>query len=274
MVINALMHGNEISGAQALIKLLHQGPKPRRGKLTLVLANTAAFNAFASSQPPGGRFVDVDMNRLWSPHLWDDGNDSSEHRRARDLWPVFAQADYLLDLHSMQSQSAPMMLCGATRKARKFAARLGCPGMVVADAGHANGRRLIDCPPFAIEEAAPIALLLEAGQHNAPQSVDTAYQACLRLLELTGLAEASAPLGPIEPDILMVSDAILVQHGPFSFARPFKGLDVIDRRRTIIAIDGGLPIRTPYDECILIMPSPRVPIGHVAVRLAQRIRQP
>ena len=41
------------------------------------------------------------------------------------------------------------------------------------------------------------------------------------------------------------------------------------RRHTLIATDGTLEIRTPHDECLLVMPSLRPSRGHTAVRLAR-----
>ena len=38
---------------------------------------------------------------------------------------------------------------------------------------------------------------------------------------------------------------------------------------TLIALDGEQEIRTPHDDCLLVMPSPRVLRGHTAVRLAR-----
>jgi hypothetical protein len=45
---------------------------------------------------------------------------------------------------------------------------------------------------------------------------------------------------------------------------------VIPRAGTLIARDGEAEIHTPHDDCMLVMPSPRVMRGHVAVRLARR----
>ena len=38
---------------------------------------------------------------------------------------------------------------------------------------------------------------------------------------------------------------------------------------TVIAYDGTRPIRTPYDDCVLIMPSRRLAPGLTAVRLGR-----
>jgi hypothetical protein len=37
----------------------------------------------------------------------------------------------------------------------------------------------------------------------------------------------------------------------------------------VIAHDGDQPIRTPHDDCLLVMPSLRPSRGHTAVRLAR-----
>jgi hypothetical protein len=66
-----------------------------------------------------------------------------------------------------------------------------------------------------------------------------------------------------------VTDAVTVNGGPFRFTRDFQGLEVIPEAGTIIAYDGTRPIRTPYDDCILIMPSRRLAPGLTAVRLGQ-----
>jgi hypothetical protein len=51
--------------------------------------------------------------------------------------------------------------------------------------------------------------------------------------------------------------------------RPFAGGDVVPRRDTLIALDGMAEIRTPHDDCLLVMPSLRPSRGHTAVRLAR-----
>ena len=55
----------------------------------------------------------------------------------------------------------------------------------------------------------------------------------------------------------------------FAFVQTFHGGDIIPRRNTLIAMDGDTEIRTPHDECLLVMPSLRPSRGHTAVRLAR-----
>jgi hypothetical protein len=59
-------------------------------------------------------------------------------------------------------------------------------------------------------------------------------------------------------------------HTPgFTFMRSFRGGEVVPRRNTLIALDGETEIRTPHDDCLLVMPSLRTTPGHTAVRLAR-----
>ena len=60
-----------------------------------------------------------------------------------------------------------------------------------------------------------------------------------------------------------------VGDGRFRFADEFHGLEVIPQAGTVIAYDGARPIRTPYDDCVLIMPSRRLAPGLTAVRLGR-----
>ncbi len=50
---------------------------------------------------------------------------------------------------------------------------------------------------------------------------------------------------------------------------PVRGLQTIARAGTPYAIDGDTAIRTPHDECVLIMPTRRPRKGETAVRLGR-----
>ena len=43
------------------------------------------------------------------------------------------------------------------------------------------------------------------------------------------------------------------------------------RHRTLIGRDNGHEVRTPYDDCVLIMPSRRLARGQTAVRLGRYV---
>ena len=112
VLVTALTHGNEICGAIALDRLLRAGLGPRQGKLTLAFDNVAAYHSFNPRYPVASRFVDEDFNRLWDEATLDSDRQSTELTRARALRPFVDSADFLLDIHSMQHATAPLMLAG------------------------------------------------------------------------------------------------------------------------------------------------------------------
>jgi succinylglutamate desuccinylase len=266
VAVVALIHGNEIAGALLLDRLLRQELRPLRGRLTLVFANLAAFARFDPADPTGSRFLDEDLNRIWDPALLDGPRRSRELRRARELRPVFETVDVLLDLHSMLWPSDPLMLTGISPESRRLAVTLGEPPLVVLDEGHAAGLRLIDYPRFAAEGRA--AILLEAGPHWEEPTIQLMEACTMRLLRRLGLllpTLSSPPPGRLARVTRTVTAAT---HG-FTFLRDFRGGEVVARRNTLIALDGEVEIRTPHDDCLLVMPSPRVLRGHTAVRMAR-----
>ncbi|MCW2245706.1 putative deacylase [Azospirillum fermentarium] len=276
-LINAILHGNEIAGAAAIGRLLRLGLRPARGRLTLVLANTAAYHRFDPAHPYASRFLDEDMNRLWTGSVLDGPRTSQELRRARQLRPFYESADALLDLHSMGGESPPMILCGMQPRGRELARRMGAPGWVVADAGHAAGRRLIEHGPFADPGGTAAAVLVECGQHWRPETAAMAETACLRFLLALDMLDrdrlpeplaAGLAASPAPPQrFVTVTHTVTAATGRFAFTQPLAGMEVVPVRGTVIAYDGAEPVATPYDACVMIMPARRVHVGQTAVRL-------
>src|SRR3546814_3259111 len=83
-MLTALSHGNGLCGAWALKTLLASGLRPRQGSLTLAFCNLAAFDRFDSANYLPARFVDEDMNRVWSDDKLADPA-TQERRRAAAL---------------------------------------------------------------------------------------------------------------------------------------------------------------------------------------------
>ncbi|CAH0232080.1 succinylglutamate desuccinylase/aspartoacylase family protein [Roseomonas sp. CECT 9278] len=270
VALTAIVHGNEIAGAVVLDRLLRRELRPARGRLSLVFCNLEAFARFDAADPTATRFLDEDMNRIWSAAELDGPRRSAELRRARELRPLFDSVDILADLHSMLWQSDPLILAGETDKAARLGLAVRVPQTVVADAGHVGGRRLIDYARFAAPDTAAAAVLIEAGDHWEAATVARMEEACERLLHLAGLAAPRAPL-PVVPSsrLARVSRTITAATRSFAFLRDFRGGEVIPRANTLIALDGDAEIRTPHDDCLMVMPTPMVPRGHTAVRLAR-----
>ncbi|HYZ33411.1 MAG TPA: succinylglutamate desuccinylase/aspartoacylase family protein, partial [Crenalkalicoccus sp.] len=275
VAVVALTHGNEIGGAVVLERWLRAGLQPARGRLSLVSANLAAYRRFDPNDPTASRFIDEDLNRLWDVETLEGGRQSCELRRARELRPLFDTVDVLLDLHSMLWPSDPLILCGRALQSRRLGLSLGIPPLVVADDGHSGGRRLIDYAPFASGDGARCGLLVEAGAHWEAVTVATMEATAAALLRRLSLVPPAHPALPPAPAVhapsrlAEVTRTITARHAEFTFLRPFRGGEVVRRRNTLIALDGEAEIRTPHDDCLLVMPSLRTAPGHTAVRLAR-----
>lgn len=262
VLVNALTHGNEVCGAIVLDELLRRGLRPKRGKLTLSFANIAAYRRFDPANPDAARFVDEDFNRIWSLDKLDGPASSLELRRARELRPLVDAADTLLDLHSMHEACAPLLLSGPLDKGIDFARLLGYPAHVIVDAGHAQGRRLRDYAGFGDPASPKNALLIECGQHWEIRAATVARQATARFLQQLRVVD-EADLAdwitlPFEAQqIIHVTNAVVADSMAFRFVADYRGLEVIKLAGTLIATDGACEIRTPYDDCVLVMPSLR-----------------
>jgi len=279
VLVTGLTHGNEICGAIALDRLFRAELKPRRGRLTLAFDNVAAYRRFNPRYPGASRYVDEDFNRLWDAATLDGPRQSSELDRARQLRPFVDAADFLLDIHSMQYATAPLMLAGTLAKSLDLARRVGIPELIVCDAGHAAGRRMRDYGGFGDPASAKTALLIECGQHWEQASAEIATEVMLHFLIAVGTLthDDAAPLaGPsfdAQPPqrVIEVTEAITITGTSFEFAGDFRGLEVLTPKGTLIGRADGHELLTPYDDCVLIMPSRRLARGQTAVRLGRFI---
>jgi len=277
VLVAALTHGNEICGAIAVDRLLRAGIRPRRGTLTLAFDNVAAYREFDPLYPVASRYIDEDFNRLWSPATLDGPRHSVELERARALRPFVDVADYLLDLHSMQYATAPLMLAGLLPRSRELARRIGIPELIMCDAGHAAGPRMRDYGGFGDPNSAKTALLIEAGQHWEKRAAEIATDVMLRFLIALDVVTRDdvAALGGPDFDAtprqrtIEVTEAITITGSQFDFAGDFRGLEVLPEKGMLIGRDDGRDVRTPYDNCVLIMPSRRLIRGQTAVRLGR-----
>ncbi|MDM9560906.1 succinylglutamate desuccinylase/aspartoacylase domain-containing protein [Bordetella petrii] len=276
LMVAALIHGNELCGAWALKDALAAGLRPRRGSLTMAFCNLQAFDSFDAARHDASRFVDEDMNRVWSAERLAQPQ-SCERQRALALRPWVERADWLLDLHSMHEPGAPLLLTGTLPRNIELARRLGAPAHVVVDAGHQDGVRMRDFGRFGdpgCEEAC--ALLVECGFHGEPAARAVALDMMARMLLAADIVDqADLPAGWLQPApdrqrVLEVTDAVVAPSMQVRFAQAWQGLETLEQAGSVIGWAGEQPIVTPYDRCTLIMPSLRqLKPGVTVVRLAR-----
>lgn len=280
VLVTALIHGNEHCGAWAVLAALKAGLRPRRGALTLAFCNLAAYDRFDPAAPAGSRFADQDLNRVWGTMAWRDGaKRSSEQRRALELLPFAERADWLLDLHSMQSSGPALVLTGLPQRHIALARQLGTPALVVADAGHLEGARLRDHGRFGDNGGAVNrSLLIECGFHGELAARDVAIDMLGRfLVASTVIDEGDVPAGwtrplPAAQQVVEVTEAVTAAAGePPRFAQRWATGQRLAEAGTLLGWNGGQPFHTRYADCTLIMPSSLVNVkpGNTIVRLAR-----
>lgn len=175
LVVGAL-HGNEPAGVLAgrrVLAALRERAPAIDGEVVFFVGNLQALAT-------GDRFVDRDLNRMWLPervetveHVADTTDLISEDRELRDLWAgIRSELDrarhgaILLDLHTSSAPGCPFMTVGDTLRNRTFALHFPLPLILGLE-------EQIDGPLLEfLNNLGLVTLGVEAGQHDAPSSVD------------------------------------------------------------------------------------------------------
>lgn len=269
VLVNALTHGNEFCGMVAVSSLLDSGVRPLVGTLTLSFANVAAYESFDAAQPFESRQLVHNLNRVWSSDWLDGEQDSPELRRARELRPVLAQADHVLDIHSTSQDVEPFWVyCGFPRNAA-VALALGSPSVhLVMPDGLGSGTPLIQYEKFGAANGGSAAMVVECGQHFRRSTGELATRVARGFLAHFGLlaAETAAPAAVQRRFQLL--QTCMVKTTEFRFTRPCIGFEVFAKGE-LIATDGADEIRAPCDDCTILMPTRAPVVGREAVYLAQ-----
>jgi len=169
------LHGNEPAGvlaAQRVLERMAEERPPIRGEVIAVAGNLAALQKRR-------RYVDLDLNRCWTAERLRDvrarggSGQSVEDREQEELLRILDDAVnhspgplVLLDLHTTSGDSPPFALMSDSLRNRRLAFYLPVP--VILGLEESIRGTLID---YAGDRGHR-AMVVEAGQHDAPGSVD------------------------------------------------------------------------------------------------------
>ncbi len=270
VLVNALTHGNEFCGMVAATHLLDSGVRPRVGTLTVSFANVAAYETFDPAQPFESRLLVHNLNRIWSPEWLDGPEDSPELRRARELRPVLAQADHLLDIHSTSQDVEPFWVYPGFARNGDVALAIGRPQVhLVMPDGLGSGTPLIQYGHFAGAGGTGAAMVVECGQHFRQASSDLATRVARAFLAYFGLIEPDVDATPAgESRRFELLQTYVVKTPEFRFSRPCVGFEVFAKGE-LIASDGPDEIRAPCDDCTILMPARVSIVGREGVYLSR-----
>jgi predicted deacylase len=268
VLINALTHGNEFCGMVAATHLLDQGVRPRVGTLTVSFANVAAYESFDPAQPLESRQLVHNLNRIWSEAWLDGPEDSPELRRARELRPVVAGADHILDLHSTSTDVQPFWVYPQFERNGAAALAIGRPAVhLVMPQGLGSGTPLIQHGRHGRADAAGVALVAECGGHFRRESGEFAVGVALDFLGHFGLIDRPLQPAPRQQRFELLQTWV-IKTPDFRFPKPLRGFETLARGE-LIATDGDEELRAPCDDCTILMPTRKPVPGREGVYLAR-----
>ncbi len=274
VLINALTHGNEICGMTAVTHLLDCGVRPRAGTLTLSFANVEAHESFDPVRPFESRQLVHNMNRIWSSEWLDGAEDSPELRRARQLRPVVAAADHILDIHSTSQDVQPFWVYPQFERNGRVALDIGQPAVhLVMPQGLGSGTPLIQHGLHGTPEAQGVALVVECGQHFLRSTSQLAVQVAQDFAAYFGVLPApERKRQPAAALRLGLLKTYVIQTPEFRFVRPLVGFEVFAKGE-LIATDGAEEIRALCDDCTVLMPARKAIVGREGLYLTQPLLQ-
>lgn len=256
VLVNALTHGNEFCGMVAATHLIDRGVRPKVGTLTVSFANVEAYESFSADDPYKSRLLVHNLNRIWSGEWLDGKEESPELRRAREMRPVVAAADHILDIHSTATPVAPFWVYAGYERNARAATAIGVPPIhLVMPAGMNTGTPLIQHGRHGNADHHGVSLVVECGQHFQRASADVAIDVTMRFLAHFGLVDAdpSWPAPGPQRRFELLSTAV-IKTGDVKFARPVVGLETFDKGELIVT-DGDEEVRSPVDGCTIFMPA-------------------
>lgn len=280
VLVNALTHGNEFCGMVAATHLLDNGVRPQVGTLTVSFANVEAYESFDRDQPFESRQLVHNLNRIWSDEWLEGPLHSPELRRAREMRPVVAAADHILDLHSTSSDVPPFWVYPKFERNGRAALAIGLPTVhLVMPQGLGSGTPVIQHGRHGEAGHHGVALVAECGQHFRRASGETAKRVTQRFLAHFGLVagepasgggdeRAGAHAGAAPPRRYELLRTHVIRSETFAFARPLIGFETFDAGE-LIATDGDEEIRAPCEQCTVMMPARRAIVGREGVYLTR-----
>ncbi len=272
VLVTVGIHGNEPSGLHAVRRVfadIRRHDVRLDGRLCAFVGNRAGLARNV-------RFVDEDMNRLWSParvealRRADPSTDNVERAEQRELLHlVDAELDAAihgamhLDLHSTSGDSPPFTVVAGPEASRAFAAGLHVPALLGLEPLIAG--TLIE---YVGSRGHP-AVVLEGGQNDAPATVDHQESAVwATLCSAHVVAEDAVPGGMARhrdrlvrsarglPPVIEVAYVHRLAPGEeFAMLPGFENFRAIARGELLAHAGPGLAraVRAPQDG-ILLMP--------------------
>jgi predicted deacylase len=194
LVVVGGIHGNEPAGVLAgrrVLERLREGRIPLAGELMVLAGNVGALGL-------GQRYQVKDLNRQWTEDriaalaaraTASAPEEDAEDREQRELYGALQEVMgrargpvYLVDFHTTSAAGIPFVLYGDTPRHRAFARQFPLPSILGLE-------ELVDGVLVEwLSHRGCVTMVIEAGQHEDPSSVDNLEAALWLALAAAGLA--------------------------------------------------------------------------------------
>ncbi|HEY4525065.1 MAG TPA: succinylglutamate desuccinylase/aspartoacylase family protein [Candidatus Paceibacterota bacterium] len=243
------IHGNEICGPKAIQRLERE---LRTGAVRLVRGTVTCVRvcnprAYAKNV----RFTEQNLNRVFRKTK---NPRSYEAHLANQLAPLIDACDIVLDLHSFTARGRPFIFIDfPSEKTRAHAKVLG-PKMAVVGwpelyAKQTRAHASYDTTAYAARKG-KIGLLIECGQHTAPEAERIAYVAMRRTLAHFRLTEGKASSGRLA--FVKVDRVYFRTNVSQKLTRKWKHLDPVKKGTLVVQGGEGAGIKAPYDGYVIL----------------------
>lgn len=259
--VTASTHGNEPTGLAIIDHLLNTveiGKNLLQGTLFLVLNNIEAsrryFDATTEEEVRKARYCDVNMNRLPDDVLERKDDSRYEIRRAQELYPIWKQFEYGLDVHSTLETSEPMIITMGDSIYPKLMRGFSIPMLLTGMGIHQLGKPA--CAFYGAHASSSV-FGIEAGQHEEEETFTRAAVCATALLQNLGMLPGTPHQSLASYQEYQLSGSIIFPDISYDFVRVFEHKEYIQGGEILAESTKGLePIRMPYNGH-LIMPSIR-----------------
>lgn len=252
----ARMHGNEPAGEFALKRLIGRlashDIELKKGKLTIL----PCCNPRATAD--NTRNVDVNLNRIMSAELVEHHKDAYEAPLAKEIMAAVDQCDMVIDLHTFTEDMPPVVICIDDQNpvARDMASscviqRIQCDSPYLSAP---NSQTLLH---YARHSRKP-AIIVESGQHDDQESVETAWRAILNVLILQGMI-AGHPADPVDHEFLVITSALYRRENE-KLVFPLMEKDRVEHGDPLFEQEDGTIIRADNGG-LLFMRNVNTPVG-------------
>ncbi len=251
--ITVCTHGNEPSGLFAvayLLETLDIAKTLLKGSVYVVVNNVESASQFmqcGTGAKNGGRFVDIDMNRL-PADLTDRADDMRyEVRRALELLPIWKLFDVGLDMHSTSIASPAMIVVVGSKFHADLAKGFPIDIVLTNIDGVQKGK---PASAFYGKGRSARVMGVEAGQHTSEAANECAKQSVRMLLENLNMLPKSETNEPVRYKQYDISGSLTLKNDTYEIVREFKTFENLPAG-TVLAKGNGPNELMPFDGHVL-----------------------